>query len=116
MAEKEAWTRVLVVNIEFFKDIRSVRSVTATPTAASMIYGSFRATDLVAEYDRHHYIQHPKIASTLALTSMEREGKALSAAAAEIKVERERVDRLEHRIEQAEGAMKTLKQKNPSLQ
>ena len=29
---------------------------------------------------------------------------------------RVQVDRLEHRIEQAEGAMKTLKQKNPSLQ
>eukprot|EP00804_Cyclotella_cryptica_P003479 CCRYP_002110-RA/>CCRYP_002110-RA protein AED:0.51 eAED:0.17 QI:0/0/0/1/0/0/5/0/1273 len=116
MGEKEAWTRVLVVNIEFFKDVRSVRSVTATPSAASMIYGSFRATDLIGEYVRCHFIQHPKIASTLVLTSMEREGKAAEAAAKEIKVERERINRLEHRVQQAEGAMNTLKQKNPSLQ
>ena len=116
MAEKEAWTRVLVVNIEFFKDVRSVRSVTATPSAASMIYGSFRATDLVGEYVRCHFIQHPKIASTLVLTSMEREGKAAEVTAKEIKVERERITRLEHRVQQAEGAMNSLKQKNPSLQ
>lgn len=80
LSNKEAWEWVLVIKMEFFKDIQTVRTGTALPDSSSMVMGALRATDLVKEYVRHRYIQHPKISSVLVLTSMEWEGKLVASA------------------------------------
>ena len=71
-SDKDAWNLVLVINIKFFKDIRTVRTDTALLNSSSMIMGAFWAMEPVREYVRHRCLQLPKISSVLALTSMER--------------------------------------------
>jgi hypothetical protein len=40
-----------------------------------MIWGSFRTTKLLEEYQRLKFYQHPHVSTMLALTSLQREGK-----------------------------------------
>jgi len=53
------------VNIESFKDIRSVQAHCLTLNIKHGI-GAFQATDLIHEYEGKHFNHHPKIASLLA--------------------------------------------------
>ncbi len=82
LTPKEAWSRVFVYSKSVFEDIGTVRKVSAVRDASAMIWGSFRTAELLKEYTRLRWLQHPQVSATLALTSMQREGKAIHDAAA----------------------------------
>jgi len=80
LSNEEAWNRVLVYTKALFEDIKTVRALSAERSCGAMIWGSFRTAELLAEYMRLRWLQHPQVSSILALTSMQREGKALNDA------------------------------------
>lgn len=63
--------------------MRMVRALTFDKSnIAGMIWGSFRTTKLLEEYQRLKFYQHPHISNMLALTAMHREGKKVKKALA----------------------------------
>jgi len=69
------------------------------------------------EYLAHKFIEHPKVTSLLALTSLEREGKTIAAAIEKFNDAKDKtnVKNLEVRVKKLEHDLKTLRDKNPSL-
>ena len=109
LTNEDAWTRVLVYTKSLFEDIKTVRHLTAdTKGCAAMIWGSLRTADLLAEYSRLRWIQHPQVSSILALTSMQTEGKALADTIATINTINRDVNKLNE-------SWKKLKRENPTL-
>ena len=80
-----------------------------------MIWGSFKVTDFAEEFKRQKFIEHPKVVSILALTSIEREGKSVADAIASAKGDKEAIAKVEKRVQAIETQLKTLKTKNPDL-
>ena len=109
LTNDDAWTRVLVYTKSLFEDIKTVRHLTSdTKGCAAMIWGSMRTADLLAEYSRLRWIQHPQVSSILALTSMQTEGKALADTVATINTINRDVNKLSE-------SWKKLKRENPTL-
>ena len=109
LTNDDAWTRVLVYTKSLFEDIKTVRHLSAdTKGCAAMIWGSLRTADLLAEYSRLRWIQHPQVSSILALTSMQTEGKALADTIATINTINRDVNKLNE-------SWKKLKRENPTL-
>jgi hypothetical protein len=80
MSEKDAWARTALYPKAFFDAIRLVRVTTlkGLPNqGGALVWGSMQTTALVAIYALHNFIDHPKIASMLALSSMQKEGMML---------------------------------------
>ena len=82
MSDKEAWGRIFVFVKSVFEDIATVRKVSAVRDASAMIWGSFATAELLKEYERLRWVQHPQVSATLALTAMQREGKNIQDALA----------------------------------
>ena len=77
MSEKDAWERTALYPKALFDAIRLVRVTTLkglTNQGGALVWGSMQTTALVAIYAMHNFIDHPKIASMLALSSMQKEG------------------------------------------
>ena len=75
MSSAEAWNRAALYPKSLFDAIRMVRvTVPKGMSPGAMLWGSFQATKLVGEFAKHHFTDHPKIASMLAITSMQKEG------------------------------------------
>jgi len=81
----------------------------------AMIWGSFKATNWAEEFKRQKFIEHPKVVSILALTSIEREGKSVADAIASAKGDNEAIVKVVKRVQAIETQLKTLKTKNPDL-
>jgi hypothetical protein len=81
MPTEEAWKRVLIFTKAVFDDIRTVRALTLDKkNTPGMIWGSFRTTKLLEEYQHLKFYQHPQVPNMLALTLLQREGKKLEKA------------------------------------
>lgn len=116
LSSTDSWERTRIYVVEFISSVQEARltSIEATSTAA-MIWGSFKATDLAEEFKRQKFIEHPKVVSILALTSIEREGKSVADAIAAAKGDKEAVAKIEKRVQAIETQLKMLKTKNPDL-
>ena len=117
---EEAWDRVFVFVMEFLTSVQERRVVSADVSAeAAMIWGSFIATDFAEEFRKQKYVEHPKALSIIALTSIEREGKALAEITALLESrDKDKADRkkdLEPRVQALENKMKNIRDKNPDL-
>ena len=78
MSPNNAWERVLIFTKAVFDDIRTVQALTLDKNnAPGMIWGSFRTTKLLEEYQRLKFYQHPHISNMLALTLLQQEGRRL---------------------------------------
>ena len=109
LTNEDAWTRVLVYSKALFEDVKTVRHLSAdTRSCAAMIWGSLRTADLLAEYSRLRWIQHPQVSSILALTSMQTEGRALADTVATISTINRELNKLSE-------SWKKLKKENPTL-
>jgi len=109
LTNDDAWTRVLVYSKALFEDVKTVRHLSAdSRSCAAMIWGSLRTADLLSEYSRLRWIQHPQVSSILALTSMQTEGRALAETVATINTINRDVNKLSE-------SWKKLKKENPTL-
>jgi hypothetical protein len=116
MPVMDAWDRTKIYVQEFFQCIQDARLVALEATSsAAMIWGSMKATDLAEEFKKQKFIEHPKVVSILALTSIEREGKAINDALKDIKAEKETVNKVEKRVQAVETTIKNLRAKNSDL-
>ena len=88
MGEKEAWERTGFYTKSIFDAIWLVR-VTAPKgmKGGALLWGSFQTTRRVEEFAMHHFTEHPKIASLLAITSMQKEGQLLVKLTEDLKRE-----------------------------
>ena len=79
MSETEAWERTALYPKALFDAIRLVRANTVKlkDQGGAMLWGSMQTTVLVEEYAINNFIDHPKISSMLALSSMQKEGLLL---------------------------------------
>jgi hypothetical protein len=87
---------------------------------AGMIWGCFKATDFGEEFRKQKFVEHHKALAILALTSIEREGKAMSLLEERMKKvfeasKNEKYAKLETRIQMVENWKKNLVTKNPDL-
>jgi hypothetical protein len=81
MSPNDAWERVLIFTKAVFDDIRTVQALTLDKNnAPGMIWGSFRTTKLLEEYQRLKFYQNPHISNMLALTLLQQEGKKVEKA------------------------------------
>ena len=71
--------------------------------------------ELLEEYLRLRFIQHPQVSSILALTSMQREGKSLNEAVANLASEGKAIKTHASQIKTLQEQLNTLKHNNPSL-
>lgn len=116
MSAADAWDRTKIYVVEFFQCIQEVRLVSLEATSsAAMIWGSMKATDLAEEFKKQKFIEHPKVVSILALTSIEREGKAISDALKDLKADKESIAKIERRVQALETTNKNLRLKNPDV-
>jgi hypothetical protein len=76
MSEADAWERTALYPKALFDAIKLVRVTTVKlkDQGGAMLWGSMQTTVLVEEYAINNFIDHPKIASMLALSSMQKEG------------------------------------------
>ena len=115
LADDEAWSRVLVYTKALMEDIKTVRSLSLEKDCGAMIWGSFRTTELLNEYMRLRWIQHPQVSSILALTSLQREGKALHEAISALKEKESTLTSLGTRVTRLTTDYNNLKTNNPTL-
>ena len=115
LSHTEAWSRVLVYTKSLLEDIKSVRALSAEKDCAAMIWGSFRTAELLKEYTCLRWVQHPQVSSILALTSMQREGKALTDAVATMGTQATTLKKHTTDLKQVQDDYKQLKRSNPSL-
>lgn len=115
MSNKEAWSRVMVFARQIFTDIATVRALNSEGSLGSMIWASFRTSELLKEYQRHNWVEHPKTSSILALTSMRKEGKAIEEVNSKLIAHNTVLNRHTGDIKKLQDDIKELKKKNPSL-
>lgn len=115
LSEKEAWDRVFLYAKSLFEEIQSKRVISPIPSTATRIWGSFCTTCLLDDYAAYEFVQHPKVSSLLALTSMEREGQALEAATEALHANNNAIKSHDSRLKKLEGELKHLREKNPNL-
>lgn len=117
LSTSEAWDRGLIMTKGVFETVTVLRAVSTEASCANYIYGSFRCTAKLDEYVLHKFIEHPRVTSLLALTSMEREGKTIAEAIEKLNEGKDKVNvkTLENKIKKLETDFKNLKDKNPSL-
>jgi wobble nucleotide-excising tRNase len=115
MSDKDAWQRVLVFAKQVFADIATVRAPNSESSMGSMIWSSFRTAELLKEYQRHNWVEHPKTSSILALTSMRKEGKAMEELSSKVNSQVTTVNRHTTEIKRLTEDIKELRKKNPSL-
>ena len=86
MSETEAWDRTALYPKALFDAIRLVRANTVKlkDQGGEMLWGSMQTTILVEEYAVSNFIDHPKISSMLALSSMQKEGLLLKKLALDL--------------------------------
>ena len=63
-----------------------------------MLWGSFQTTKLVSEFAKHHFIDHPKIASMLVITLMQKERQVVKQLEMDVKQQTGTIDGLEKRL------------------
>lgn len=115
MSDKDAWQRVLVFAKQVFADIATVRAPNSESSMGSMIWSSFRTAELLKEYQRHNWVEHPKTSSILALTSMRKEGRAMEELTTKVNTQTTTVNRHTTEIKRLTEDIKELRKKNPSL-
>ncbi|KAL3770242.1 hypothetical protein ACHAWO_009556 [Cyclotella atomus] len=115
MSDKDAWQRVLVFAKQLFVDVATVRAPNSESSMGSMIWSSFRTAELLKEYQRHNWVEHPKTSSILALTSMRKEGRAIEELASKFNTQLASVNRHTTELKRLGDDLKELRKKNPSL-
>ena len=115
LSDMEAWSRVLVYTKALFEDIKTVRALSASKNCAAMIWGSFNTGELVLEYMRLRWIQHPQVSSILALTSLQREGKAVNEAVAALNSTKTTIATHTTQITSLQNTNTALRRDNPTL-
>lgn len=115
MSSKEAWSRVIVFVRQIFTNIATVRALNSEGSLGSMIWASFHTTELLKEYQRHNWVEHPKTSSILALTSMRKEGKAIEEINLKLSSQNVAINCHTGDIKKIQDDIKELKRKNPSL-
>jgi len=112
LSSKDAWERVHVFAREFLAMFQKERVASADlGRPSALIWGTLKATDLGEEFRKAKFIEHPKVLSILALTSLEREGKSIAQAMASIQSEKDSIKALTGRIAKAETTIKALQAK-----
>jgi hypothetical protein len=110
MPTEEAWERVLIFTKMVYDDIRTVRALTLDKkNTAGMIWGSFRTTKLLEEYQRLKFYQHPHILNVLVLTSLQQEGKKVEKALSPLRTLSKSVKVHQSKLGQLEKDLKALK-------
>lgn len=122
MSKEEAWDRVFVFVLEFLTSVQEERVLAATDVSneAQMMWACFKATDHVEEFRKAKFIEHTKALSILALTTLEREAKAMQSLEDRAKklietANNAKITRLETRMQTAENKLKSIVTKNPDL-
>jgi hypothetical protein len=115
MSSKEAWNRVMIFAKQIFEDIRNVQAPNVAASTGSRIWASFRTTEILKEYQRHNWVEHPKTSAILALTSMRKEGKAIEELSGKVQSQGTVLNRATGDVKKLQEDMKELKRKNPSL-
>ena len=110
MSPDDAWERVLIFTKAVFDDIRTVQALTLDKNnAPGMIWGSFRTTKLLEEYQRLKFYQNPHISNMLALTSLQQEGKKVEKALSTLGGLAKTVEAHQTKLGQLEKDVKGLK-------
>jgi hypothetical protein len=122
LTSEESWDRVLVFVLEVLTALQEHRVLACADVSdeAGMIWGCFKATDFGEEFRKQKFVEHHKALAILALTSIEREGKAMSLLEDRMKKvfeasKNEKYAKLETRIQTVENWKKNLVTKNPDL-
>ena len=110
MPTNEAWERVLIFTKAVYDDIRTVRALTLDKNNTSgMIWGSFRTTKLLEEYQQLKFYQHPHVSNMMALTSLQQEGKKVEKALSTLGTLSKSVEAHQSKLGQLEKDLKALK-------
>jgi hypothetical protein len=110
MSTDEAWEHILIFTKAIFDDICTVRAITLDKgNTGGMIWGSFRTTKLLEEYQRLKFYQHPHVSNMLALTSLQQEGKKVKKAVSTMVTLTKTVEVHQSKIVQIEKDLKRLK-------
>ena len=112
MPAKEAWSRVMIFAKQVFADVATVRAPNSEASMGSMIWSSFQTSNMLKEYQRHTWVEHPKTSSILALTSMRKEGKAIEEVNSKLTAQSTLVNRHTGDIKKIQEEIKDLKKKN----
>ncbi len=110
MPTEEAWERILIFTKAVFDDIRTVRALTLDKkNTPGMIWGLFRTTKLLKEYQRLKFYQHPQVSIMLALTLLQREGKKVEKSLSTLGTLSKTVEVHQSKLGQLEKDIKALK-------
>jgi hypothetical protein len=90
--------------------VQTVRALTPDKkNTGGMLWGSFRTSKLLKEYQRLKFYQHPHVSNMLALASLQREGKKVEKAVSTLGTLAKLVEVHQSKINQIEKDLKGLK-------
>jgi hypothetical protein len=122
LTSEEAWDRILVFVTEFLSCVQEERVLACADFSdeSGIIWGCFKATDFAEDFRRQKFVEHPKALAILALTSIEREGKNLSAMEERVKklidsATKDKLTKIDSRVQTVETKVKNIFLKNPDL-
>ena len=70
---------------------------------------------MLKSYQHHTLVEHPKTSSIMALTSMQKEGKAINEITAQVASHKSSIQKVTNELKQLKDEIKEMKKKNPSL-
>ncbi|KAL7484126.1 hypothetical protein ACHAW6_010879 [Cyclotella cf. meneghiniana] len=115
LSAKDSWQRVAAYARQIFAHVATIRTPNSEASVGSLIWASFRTSQLLKEYQANNWIEHPKTSSILARTAMRKEGHAITELSARVTTQGTTVNRHTGDIKKVADELKELKRKNPTL-
>jgi cell division protein FtsB len=115
LSAKENWLRVLAFAKHVFDDVANVRTINSEATMGSMVWASFRTSELLKSYQTHKWVGHPQTSSILAFTSIQKKGKAQKEMQSALDTLKSTTSCLEREVNKVKEDQKEMICKNTSL-
>ena len=112
----EAWdVKTLTYSKAVFENVETVRTVSSERTAASMILGMMRATDLLDSYQKVGWLRHPDVNLALVLSALQDKGRKPSDPEKKFTSELKQIKDNKKQLDKHDKMWKKLEAKKPEL-
>jgi hypothetical protein len=115
LPHKEAWHRVMLFVKQIFDKTYLIRKPNSESSTGSMMWGSFKTTQMWKGYQQVNYIAHPEVAICLTFASMKKEGTAVAEITKQVASLDSTVGNHAKSLRSMDIMWKDLKAKNPAL-
>ena len=113
---------MLTFTMSIFETTHRVRTITSEGAAHTMLFGIMRATELLDEYLKAEWVNHPSVLSAMVLASLQKDGKGKSVVAGTVAEHTTKLASLFNSTvslkvscKSIQEELKALKNKNPNL-